>query len=142
MRPVGLSRSRISRCSSATRCTSTDGRDLHPDRDAHDPARLPVSPSCSDYVLAVIGPEWETGADALKLLCVVGIVKGLVYFTGPLLFAVAKPFFRATMLWFLAAVSVVTVVAVGYALEDASAQRQLLGMSAPGRSSPCWSSCR
>ena len=92
------------------------------------PALL-VFASCSDYVMAVIGPQWEIGADALMLLCVVGIVKGLVYFTGPLLFAVAKPFFRATMLWFLAGVSVVTVVGVGYALEGANAQRQLEGMS-------------
>jgi PST family polysaccharide transporter len=92
------------------------------------PALL-VLAACSGYVLAFIGPEWEVGADALKLLCIVGIVKGLVHFTGPLLFAVAKPFYRATMLWFLAGVSVLTVVGVGYALEDASAQRQLTGMS-------------
>jgi PST family polysaccharide transporter len=92
------------------------------------PALL-VFASCSGYVLAVIGPEWEIGTDALKLLCIVGIVKGLVHFTGPLLFAVAKPFFRATMLWFLAAVSVVTVVVVGFALEPSSAQQQLEGMA-------------
>jgi O-antigen/teichoic acid export membrane protein len=92
------------------------------------PAMLLLA-SCSDYVLAVVGPEWEIGSDALKLLCVVGIVKGLVHFTGPLLFAVARPFFRATMLWFLAGVSVLTVVVVGYVLSDASAQRQLAGMS-------------
>jgi O-antigen/teichoic acid export membrane protein len=92
------------------------------------PALL-VLAACSGYVLAVIGPEWEVGSNALKLLCIVGIVKGLVHFTGPLLFAVAKPFYRATMLWFLAAVSVATVVAVGYALEDASPERQLSGMS-------------
>jgi O-antigen/teichoic acid export membrane protein len=90
---------------------------------------LLVFAACSDYVLAVIGPEWEIGSDALKLLCVVGIVKGLVHFTGPLLFAVAKPFYRATMLWALAGVSVVTVVVVGYALSDAGAERQLVGMS-------------
>ncbi len=33
------------------------------------------------------------------------------------------------MLWFLAGISVVTVVIVGYALSDASAERQLVGMS-------------
>jgi PST family polysaccharide transporter len=92
------------------------------------PALL-VLAACSGYVLAVVGPEWEIGSDALRLLCIVGIVKGLVHFTGPLLFAVAKPFYRATMLWFLAAVSVATVVAVGYALESDPAQRQLTGMS-------------
>jgi PST family polysaccharide transporter len=88
-----------------------------------------VLAACSDYVLALIGPQWEIGADAMKLLCVVGIVKGLVHFTGPLLFAVAKPFFRATMLWFLAGVSVITVVSVGYVLQGDNAERQLLGMS-------------
>lgn len=92
------------------------------------PALL-VLAACSDYVLAAIGPEWEIGADAMMLLCVVGIVKGLVHFTGPLLFAVAKPFFRATMLWFLAAVSVVTVVVVGVALQNDGAEEQLIGMS-------------
>ncbi len=90
---------------------------------------LLVFAACSDYVLAVIGPEWVIGSDALKLLCVVGIVKGLVHFTGPLLFAVAKPFYRATMLWFLAGISVVTVVVVGSALSDSGAERQLVGMS-------------
>ena len=90
---------------------------------------LLVFASTADYVFAVIGPEWEIGADALKLLCVVGIVKGLVHFTGPLLFAVAKPFFRAIMLWFLAGVSVLMVVGVGYALENDGAEEQLIGMS-------------
>lgn len=92
------------------------------------PALL-VFASTSDYVLAMIGSEWRIGSDALRLLCVVGIVKGLVHFTGPLLFAAAKPFFRATMLWFLAGVSVATVVGVGYALESSSAQGQLEGMA-------------
>lgn len=92
------------------------------------PALL-VFAACSDYVLAVIGPEWEVGADALKLLCVVGIVKGLVHFTGPLLFAVAKPFFRATMLWFLAGISVLTVLVVGAILQNDEIERQLVGMS-------------
>lgn len=92
------------------------------------PALL-VFAACSDAVLAVIGTEWEVGADALKLLCVVGIVKGLVHFTGPLLFAVARPFFRATMLWFLAGVSVVTVLVMGALLEGAGAETQLAGMS-------------
>lgn len=93
------------------------------------PALL-VLAACSDYVLAVVGPEWEPGADALKLLCIVGIVKGLVYFTGPLLFAVARPLSRALMLWSIAAVNLTAIVAVGIALEAASEKEQLLGMSA------------
>lgn len=92
------------------------------------PALL-VLAACSDYVLTVIGPEWEVGSDALMLLCVVGIVKGLVHFTGPLLFAAARPYSRAAMLWFLAAINVVTVVLVGRALENDEATTQLTGMA-------------
>jgi hypothetical protein len=93
------------------------------------PALLALAAS-SSYVLAVVGPEWEVGADAMMLLCVVGIVKGLVHFTGPLLFAVAQPLARALMLWIIAAINVAAIVAVGFALESASEESQLLGMSA------------
>jgi teichuronic acid exporter len=84
----------------------------------------------SEYVLAPLGDEWVPAADVLALLCVVGLVKGLVFFTGPLLFAVAKPFLRAAVLWALGALSAATVVAVGSALEDAAADDQILGMAA------------
>lgn len=86
--------------------------------------------ACSDYVLAVIGPEWEPGATAMMFLCIVGIVKGLVYFTGPLLFAVARPLARALVLWVIAAINLAAILAVGQALESASEEDQLLGMSA------------
>ena len=92
------------------------------------PALLVLAAS-SSYVLAVIGPEWEVGATAMKLLCIVGIVKGLVHFTGPLLFAVARPLIRATMLWAIAAINLAVIVAVGLALETSSETDQLLGMS-------------
>jgi O-antigen/teichoic acid export membrane protein len=93
------------------------------------PALLALA-ACSSYVLAFVGPEWEPGADAMKLLCIVGIVKGLVHFTGPLLFAVARPLTRALMLWVIAIINVAAVVAAGVALEAASEKNQLLGMSA------------
>ncbi len=92
------------------------------------PALLVLAAS-SSYVLAVIGPEWEVGATAMKLLCIVGIVKGLVHFTGPLLFAVARPLIRATMLWAIAAINISVIVVVGMALESASEDDQLVGMS-------------
>jgi PST family polysaccharide transporter len=93
------------------------------------PALLALA-ACSDYVLAVVGEEWEPGSTALMLLCIVGIVKGLVHFTGPLLFAVARPLSRALVLWVIAAVNVAAVLVVGQALESASEDDQLLGMSA------------
>lgn len=91
---------------------------------------LLVVAATSDYLLALLGDEWVLADDVLALLCVVGIVKALVYFTGPLLFALARPFLRAVILWALGALSVLTVVAVGLALEDAAAEDQIVGMAA------------
>jgi O-antigen/teichoic acid export membrane protein len=88
-----------------------------------------VLAASSSYVLAVIGPEWEVGATAMKLLCIVGIVKGLVHFTGPLLFAVARPLIRATMLWAIAAINLAVIIVVGLALEGSAETDQLLGFS-------------
>ena len=93
------------------------------------PAML-ILAACSDYILAVFGPEWTVGGAALKLLAVVGIAKALVFFSGPLLFALGKPGFRAVMLWVLAAASAATVVFVAIPLESQPAGDQLLGMAA------------
>ena len=85
--------------------------------------------ACSDFLLAVIGPEWEPGADALKLLALVGIAKAVIAFTGPLLFAIGRPAFRAVMLWLLGAASAATVVVAAELLESASEERQLFGVA-------------
>ncbi len=84
----------------------------------------------SDFVVGLFGPEWLPAASVLPVLCVVGLVKGLVFFTGPLLFAVARPLLRAAVLWVLGALSAVTVVVVGAALTGSSADDQILGMGA------------
>jgi O-antigen/teichoic acid export membrane protein len=91
---------------------------------------LAVVAATSDAVLGLFGDEWAPAANVLPLLCVVGLVKGLVFFTGPLLFAVAKPLLRAAVLWILGALSAVTVVLVGAALANDSVDDQILGMGA------------
>jgi PST family polysaccharide transporter len=91
---------------------------------------LLVVAATGELGLALLGDEWVSAADALALLCVVGMVKALVFFTGPLLFAVAKPFLRAAMLWALGALSAVTVVAVGISLQGSGAETQIFGMAA------------
>ena len=93
------------------------------------PALLLVA-ACSDFLLAVIGSEWEVGADALKLLAAVGVGKAVIAFTGPLLFAVGRPAFRAVMLWTLGAASAAAVVVAAALLRSASQERQLVGVSA------------
>ncbi|MGH3011595.1 MAG: lipopolysaccharide biosynthesis protein [Gaiellaceae bacterium] len=91
---------------------------------------MAVMAACSDFLMAVMGPEWEPAADVLKLLALVGIGKAIVFFTGPLLFAVARPHLRAVMLWALAALSAGTVLLVGWLLTDEGSREQALGMAA------------
>jgi PST family polysaccharide transporter len=91
---------------------------------------MAVMAACSDFLMALMGPEWEPAADVLKLLALVGIGKAIVFFTGPLLFAVARPHFRAVMLWVLAAISAGTVLLVGWLLTDDGSREQALGMAA------------
>jgi teichuronic acid exporter len=85
--------------------------------------------ACSDELLAVLGPSWAPAADALKLLCFVGIGKAISFYTGPVLFAASRPRFRAVMLAIVAIVSTATVVAVGAALAGASVHSQVVGMA-------------
>ena len=91
---------------------------------------MAIMAACSDYVMALMGEEWAGAADVLKVLALVGLGKALVFFTGPLLFAVARPHFRAVMLWALAALSAGIVTLAGTLLVDASAPDQALGMAA------------
>lgn len=92
------------------------------------PAMLVVA-ACSEQLLAVVGSEWTQGADALKLLAVVGAGKAVAFFTGPLLFALARARLRAIMLWSIAALSATTVVLAGLAFEGSSTASQLVGVS-------------
>jgi len=91
---------------------------------------MAVMAACSDFLMALMGSEWEPAADVLKLLALVGIGKAIVFFTGPLLFAVARPHLRAVMLWALAALSAGTVLLVGWLLTDEGSREQALGMAA------------
>ncbi len=86
--------------------------------------------ACSDAVLGVLGGEWAHADAALKFLCLVGIGKAIGFFSGPVLFAANRARFRATMLWTLAGVSVLSVVGVGLALTGANVKHQVLGLAA------------
>jgi O-antigen/teichoic acid export membrane protein len=83
----------------------------------------------SHELVSMLGSDWDRAAVPLELLSLAGIGKAIGYFTGPVLFAVSRPRFRAAMLWILAAVSTVTVLVVGQALRGASIGHQVVGMS-------------
>lgn len=90
---------------------------------------LLVMVATSTELVAVLGDEWEEAAVPLQLLCLAGIGKAVGLFTGPVLFAVSRPRFRAVMLWAIAGLSTATAVAVGYALTGSSVETQVFGMS-------------
>lgn len=92
------------------------------------PAMLVLAAS-SEELLAVVGSDWVEGSDALKLLAIVGIGKAIAFFTGPLLFALARARFRAIMLWSIAVVASATTAIAGVVFEDSSSATQLLGVS-------------
>jgi PST family polysaccharide transporter len=91
---------------------------------------MAVLAACSDFLMGLMGDQWAPAADVLKILALVSIGKALVFFTGPLLFAVGRPHFRAIMLWALAAVSAGIVLLVGRLLTDEASREQALGMAA------------
>ena len=88
-----------------------------------------VMAACSSHLIALMGEEWTDTADVLRILAVVGIGKAIVFFTGPLLFAVGRPHLRAVMLWVLAALAAGTVIVTGVLLTDAASRTQALGMA-------------
>jgi PST family polysaccharide transporter len=91
---------------------------------------LLVVMAISDQLAAVLGEDWQQASIALQFLCLVGVGKAIGFFTGPVLFAVNRPRFRAVMLWALAAISTLTVLAVGTLTEGSSIPDQVRGMSA------------
>jgi len=83
----------------------------------------------SNELVAVLGDEWEEAAVPLELLCLAGLGKAVGLLTGPVLFAVSRPRFRAVMLWAIAGVSTVAVLVVGQLLRSAGVEEQVVGMS-------------
>jgi O-antigen/teichoic acid export membrane protein len=83
--------------------------------------------ACADYLIPLLGDRWEAGTAVLKLLALVGVAKAVILFTGPLLYALAKPQVRTVMVWVLAAISASTFTAVGLVLTDEPPAEQVLG---------------
>jgi teichuronic acid exporter len=92
------------------------------------PALLVVA-ATSEELVGVLGVKWELATIPLVFLCFVGIGKAVGFITGPVLFAVSRPRFRALMMWVIAGVSTATAIVVGKALQDSSVRDQVLGMS-------------
>ena len=71
--------------------------------------------AAADEMVGVLGAEWDRPRTRSAAV-LVGIGKGIAFFTGPVLFAASRPRFRAVMLWILAIVSTARSSCVGAAL--------------------------
>lgn len=85
--------------------------------------------AASDSVMSVVGEEWSPAGPVLRLLCVVGAVRGLVLFVGPMLQALGRPHQLAALSWLAALLSAATFVVAGWWMQGAAETDQVLGMA-------------
>ena len=83
----------------------------------------------SGAFMGVLGSKWVPAADALKILCVLGMALAFTNFTGPLLSALSKPQVVAMVVWGFNVINVITMVGVAMLLAHASPNGQVLGIA-------------
>ncbi|HUB00965.1 MAG TPA: lipopolysaccharide biosynthesis protein [Terracidiphilus sp.] len=83
----------------------------------------------SDSLMATLGPSWIPAADALKVLCMLGMVIIFAYFTGPLLQALAKPHFLAGLEWARTMVGICFLLVAGMAVRHSSVHSQVMALA-------------
>lgn len=83
----------------------------------------------SDTLIAVLGGRWMPAADALKVLCLVGILQSFTTFTGPLLMGIGRPGLFALLLWLSAAAANLSFSGAALYLQGYSEETQVFGIS-------------
>ena len=83
----------------------------------------------STPLMAAIGPKWAPAAQALKILCALGMALVFLNFTGPLLTALSRPRFMAVLEWVRTATGIATLMAVSLLLRDATVRGQVVGVA-------------
>jgi PST family polysaccharide transporter len=84
----------------------------------------------SDLVVVAIGPQWTSAGDALKLLCILGILASFGRFTGPLLQALSRPHYLAILEWAVTGLSLGALIFVAFLLKTATVHAQITGIAA------------
>jgi O-antigen/teichoic acid export membrane protein len=80
-------------------------------------------------LMETIGPKWIPAADALKILCILGMSIIFAYFTGPLMQALAKTREIAALEWARTIVGMGALVAAGLLVRNASVGGQIMGIA-------------
>ena len=85
--------------------------------------------ACSAPLLTLLGDEWRLAIAPMRILCVVGIVRVVGAFSGPLLQAVGKPHKLAALSWTAGAMSAAAFVLAAELLKDSAVSAQLEGLA-------------
>jgi PST family polysaccharide transporter len=84
----------------------------------------------SNILMETLGSNWSLSADALKILCIVGVIRTFAYFVAPFLQAVSKPHYLAILEWTHCIAGAGALVVTSMVLRHASAKAQVDGIAA------------
>jgi O-antigen/teichoic acid export membrane protein len=85
--------------------------------------------SVSWALMATLGPKWIPAADALKVLCLMGMSTVFACFTGPMLQALSRPHHVAALAWARTAVGTLLLVGVGFVVRNHPIAWQITGIA-------------
>lgn len=90
---------------------------------------LAILAGSSTELMALLGSEWHAAAGPLSVLCIVGAVRSLTIFTGPVLLAAGKPKVYALVTWMFSTFSAGSFLLSGILLIGAPMNQQVLGVA-------------
>lgn len=90
---------------------------------------MAVLAACAPSLTRLLGPEWDGATVPMQLLCIEGMAITTTFLVGPVLQALGRPHHQAILVWITAAVSTVAYFGAGYLLQDASIDRQVIGLT-------------
>jgi O-antigen/teichoic acid export membrane protein len=83
------------------------------------PAMAVIAAGARPFV-EIMGPEWTAATWPMVILCLVGGIRSVVLFSGPMLQALGRPRALVVLVWSGTALSALCFVIAGLLLEDAS----------------------
>jgi PST family polysaccharide transporter len=83
----------------------------------------------SNLIMQLLGPKWTATSNALRVMCLYGIVYALVQFTGPILQATSRPFLLALLTWGQGLMNILILITLGFYLENSGTSNQIVGIA-------------
>jgi O-antigen/teichoic acid export membrane protein len=84
----------------------------------------------SDRLVRAVGPQWQASAPVIKILCIIGIARSVMLFTGAYLKAVGRPGMVTLFVWSVAITTTLMFIISGIILKNFSIAQQIVGVAA------------